>query len=134
MRLTVKSEYACLALIYLARKQALGRVTSIADIAQTQKIPKKYLEQILLTLKRSGYVRSVRGAHGGYLLAKKPGAITLAEIIRLLDGPLAPVESASRYFYRKTPVEKSKKLIGVFREIRDIVARRLEQTTFADLA
>ena len=67
------------------------------------------------------------------MLAKAPNKITLAEIVRLMDGALAPVESVSKYFYEQTPISKNKPLITVFREIRDYVSKKLESTTFADL-
>lgn len=106
MRLSRKCEYACLALVDLARYDK--KLVKINEISQRQNIPKKFLEQILLILKGAGYVASRRGVNGGYKLAKDPDKITLAEIIRLFDGPLAPVESASEYFYETTPIEKSK--------------------------
>ena len=105
----------------------------ISDIAGAKEIPKKYLEQILLALKRSRYVKSKMGAEGGYALAKPPEEITLAEIIRLMDGALAPVLSVSEYFYESTPVERSGNLLRVFAEIRDFISKKLESTTFADL-
>jgi len=132
MKLSVKSEYACLALIDLSEHYQKG-LCKIAEIAERKKIPKKYLEQILLTLNRSGYVSSRKGAEGGYRLAKAPQKIALAEIIRLMDGAIAPVYSVSEYFYEHTPVERSEKLLGVFREIRDFVSQRLENTSFGDL-
>jgi Rrf2 family cysteine metabolism transcriptional repressor len=133
MKLSAKSEYACLALIDLAENYSTGRLCTITEIADNKEIPKKYLEQILLILKRSGYVRSYKGAQGGYKLAKEPGKMNVAEIIRLMDGALAPVESVSKYFYEKTPIEKSEKLISVFKQIRDYVSNTLENVTFADL-
>ena len=133
MRLSRKSEYACLALIDLA--QHCGeRYIRTADISTRKKIPRKYLEQILLILKRGGYVRSARGADGGYMLAKDPAKVSVAEILRLMDGPLAPVQSVSRYFYERTPIAGQRRLLGVLRDIRDHIARTLEQTTFADIA
>jgi len=132
LKLSRKGEYACLALIRLAQLYGM-RLMKIEEIAEDQGIPRKYLEQILLLLKTAGYVRSARGAAGGYRLAKRPDEITLAEVIRLIDGPLAPVESVSKFFYVPTPVERSAKLTGMFREIRDYVADKLERTTFADL-
>jgi Rrf2 family cysteine metabolism transcriptional repressor len=78
-------------------------------------------------------VHSRRGAQGGFRLAKEPSEISMAEIIRLLDGALAPVESVSKYFYEPTPISRSKALLNVFGAIRDFVADKLEQTTFADL-
>ena len=133
MRLTTRSEYALLALIHLAR-QPKGEYVSVPSIAESRDIPAKFLEQILLTLKRARYVRSQRGQRGGYTLARTPREITVAEVIRLFDGALAPTESVSRYFYEPTPVERERKLLRVFREIRDHVARKLESTTIADVA
>lgn len=132
MKLTVKSEYALLSLIYLARYKGDDYI-SVKEIAGAQSIPVKFLEQIMLTLKRAGIVRSVKGQGGGYKLARKPDVITLAEVVRLFDGALAPTESASKFFYGSTPVEKEKKLISVFRELRDMIANKMEKTTIADV-
>ncbi len=133
MKLSTKSEYACLGLIALAESYNDNHLCTISDIAEKKEIPKKYLEQILLILKRGGYVKSFKGSSGGYKLAKNPRDICLAEIIRLMDGALAPVESVSKYFYESTPIEKSEKLIAVFKEMRDYVSGKLESVTFADL-
>jgi Rrf2 family transcriptional regulator, cysteine metabolism repressor len=133
VKLSTRSEYACLALIDLAQHRDEPFVTTPA-IAERQGVPRQYLEQILLILKRSGYVRSRRGTGGGYRLARDPASISMAEIIRLLDGALAPVESVSRYFYEPTPISRNPELLEVFREIRDFVSDKLERTTFADLA
>ncbi|MBN1916847.1 MAG: Rrf2 family transcriptional regulator [Verrucomicrobia bacterium] len=132
MKLTTKSEYSILALIHLARHKG-DELVKMEGICTKYGIPKKYLEQLLFILKRSGYVRARRGAEGGYCLAKSPGAITLAEVIRLMDGALAPTESVSEYFFSHTPLEKEAKVIGVLTEIRDYVSERLEATTLADL-
>ena len=86
-----------------------------------------------MILKTSGYVKSKKGSDGGYKLTKDPQQISLAEIIRLLDGALAPVESASKYFYENTPIEQHTNLINVFIEIRDYVSDKLEETSFGDL-
>jgi Rrf2 family cysteine metabolism transcriptional repressor len=132
VKLSSKCEYACLALIYLAEHCGEGLV-KIQAIAVTKKIPKKFLEQILIVLKQRGYVKSKQGASGGYRLAVPPAKITLAEIIRLMDGALAPVESVSKYFYEPTPIEQEKRLLKVFKEIRDYIAGKLERITFQDL-
>jgi Rrf2 family cysteine metabolism transcriptional repressor len=132
MRLTSRSEYALLALVHLARHDKEGYL-SVQSIALAQEIPPKFLEQILLSLKRAHYVRSIKGQKGGYALAKLPKKIALAEVIRLFDGALAPTDSASEYFYEHTPVEKERKLLAVFREIRDYVSKTLERTTLADV-
>ncbi|WMW25160.1 Rrf2 family transcriptional regulator [Methanolobus sediminis] len=132
MKLSTKSEYACLALIDLSENYGAGYI-KIEDICQRQDLPRKYIEQILLSLKREGYVKSRRGADGGYMLAKEPAQISLAEIVRHMDGALAPVNSVSKYFYECTPLEKNDALIKVFREIRDYTSDKMENTTFADL-
>ena len=110
-----------------------GKLSSITKIAESKEIPKKYLEQILLILKRGGYVRSYKGPKGGYKLAKSPDQINVAEIIRLMDGALAPVESVSSYFFEHTPIEKSPKLLSVFRLLRNYISDTLEQLTFDEL-
>ena len=105
----------------------------IEDISRRKDIPRKYLEQILLILKGSGYIRSRRGVEGGYKLSKPPDAISLAEILRLMDGALAPIESVSRYFYEPSPIEKHEPLLNLFKDIRDYIAQKMESTTLADL-
>jgi len=132
MRLSVKSEYACLALIDLSA-QPDQELVRIEDIATRRDIPRKYLEQIMLLLKRGGFLKSKRGIGGGYVLSKPPGQIRVADVIRLMDGPLAPVNSVSEYFYEHTPIENSPKLVALFQDIRDYTAHKLENTTFADL-
>jgi Rrf2 family transcriptional regulator, cysteine metabolism repressor len=132
VKLTTRSEYALLALLHLARARGPEYVPVVA-IAQAQGLPPKFLEQLLLVLKRGRLVKSLKGHHGGYRLARPPEKISLAEIIRLLDGALAPTDSVSRYFYEPTPVEREKSLLRVFKEIRDLVSRKLEKTTLADV-
>jgi Rrf2 family protein len=132
MKLTSRSEYAMLALVYLGRHETEGLV-SVDAIARAQHIPPKFLEQILLALKRAKCVRSSKGQRGGYQLAKPADEITLAEIVRLFDGALAPTESVSEHFYESTPIEGEAKLVRVFRSIRDSVAQKLETTTIDDM-
>ena len=132
MKLTSRSEYALLALVHLARHRGEDFI-SAQTIAASQGIPQKFLEQILLILKRARYLRSSKGKGGGFQLGKEPSAISLAEVIRLFDGALAPTESVSKYFYESTPIEKEDKLLNVFREVRDYVATKMEKTTLADV-
>ncbi len=132
MKLTTRSEYALLALVYLARNKEEGFI-SIETIARAQGIPPKFLEQLMLALKRAHFLRSTKGQHGGYALFKEPDQITLAEVIRLFDGALAPTESVSENFYESTPIEKEKKLTKVFKDIRDYTSQKLEKTTIADV-
>lgn len=133
MKLTNRSEYALLALIFLSRNYIKAVNQSVETIAKNQGIPPKFLEQILLALKRAKYLRSTKGQHGGYILAKPPDQITLAEIIRFFDGALAPTESVSKYFYESTPIEGEKALVRIFQDIREYIADKLESTTFADI-
>jgi Rrf2 family cysteine metabolism transcriptional repressor len=132
MKLSRKGEYACLAILDLAEHYGDGYIKT-ADICQRKGIPKSYLEQILLTLHRGRYIHSARGMDGGHQLAKAPSKISVAEIVRLIDGPLAPVDSASEYFYEHTPIEKSEGFLKLFKDIRDYIADKLEHTTFSDL-
>jgi len=132
MKLSKKSEYACLAMIDLSMHYDENFI-KIIDISTRWSIPKKFLEQILMMLKTSGYVRSKKGSEGGYQLAKDPSKINLAEIIRLIDGALAPVGSVSVYFYENTPLEQHKKLTSLLSDIRNYISDKLEKTSFADL-
>ena len=132
MRLSRKSEYALLALIELGENYD-KQLVKIIDICNKRTIPKKYLEQILILLKGSGYVKSVRGASGGYKLAKKPEDINIAEIVRLIDGPIAPVFSASVHFFEHTPIEQNPKLLKLLKDIRKYIATKLEKTSIKDL-
>jgi Rrf2 family protein len=133
MKLTTRSEYALLAMIYLVRNSTEERITA-ERIAREQDIPRRYLDQILLTLRRANYVHSVQGQRGGFRLARQPAEISLAEIIRLFDGALAPTVSASEYYYGATPIEKEEQLLKVFRAIRDHIAHQMENTTLADVS
>lgn len=132
MKLTTRSEYALLALVYLARQEKDVYI-SAQSIAAAQEIPAKFLEQLMLSLKRAALLRSAKGQHGGYRLAKDPAEITLAEVVRLFDGALAPTDSVSEYFYEPTPLEKDRQLVAVFQEIRDFISHKLETTTLADM-
>jgi Rrf2 family cysteine metabolism transcriptional repressor len=131
VKLTARSEYALLALAHLAGH---GGNATVQTVAEAQEIPARFLEQILLTLKRAGYVRSSKGPGGGYRLARPADRISLAEVIRLIDGPLAPTESVSRYFYASTPIERAPRMLKVFQRIRDEVSEVLEGTTIADVS
>jgi Rrf2 family protein len=132
MRLSLKSEYAFLALVELAANYGKG-LLKVDDMATKHEIPGKYLEQILLQLKWAGFVKSKRGAEGGYSLTKDPSETRLADVIRLLDGPLASVASVSTFFYEKGPTEKIPKLKDLLLDIRNYTAWRLENCSLKDL-
>jgi Rrf2 family protein len=132
MKLTSKSEYALLAMVYLARQPADVYIR-VETIAEQQGIPPKFLEQILLVLKRGRYLASLKGHNGGYRLALPPEQITLADVLRLLDGALAPTDSVSKLYYRSTPIEREQALVDVFTQVRDCMLDILEHTTIADI-
>ena len=132
MKLTTKSEYSILALIYMARNEN-NSFMKIDEICSNCDIPKKYLELLFMILRQDGYIRTKRGSSGGYKLSRPAAKISVAEIIRVMDGALAATESVSRYFYSDTPLGKEKKVIKVFKEIRDYISKKLEAVTLADL-
>jgi Rrf2 family transcriptional regulator, cysteine metabolism repressor len=105
----------------------------IRMISRNQNIPERFLEQILLLLKRAGYLKSRKGQKGGYYLAKPPSEINVAEIIRVLEGPLAPIDCVSVMAHEPCPMEETCGLRWLWKEVRDSVAGIMERTTFADL-
>ncbi|MHC4855222.1 MAG: RrF2 family transcriptional regulator [Planctomycetota bacterium] len=132
MKLTTKSEYSILALLYIAR-QPKDRYVKVDEIVAACDIPKKYLELLLMALRQNRLIRTRRGNQGGYQLARPAEEISLASIIRLMDGALAPTESVSTYFHSDTPVSKEPNLLAVFQDIRDYIANKLENLTLNDL-
>lgn len=132
MKLSSKSEYACLALLELSERYGEGFIR-IQEIAKKYRIPQKYLENILLTLRKAGYIICRRGVGGGCQLARGPDRICVAEIVRLMDGAIAPVKSASKFFYKQTPIEKSPAMLALMKEVRDMIAEKMEKTTFGSL-
>src|SRR6059058_3541416 len=134
MKLSLRGEYALRALLILGLnyKQA---VVPIRTISQEQNIPKRFLEQILNDLKSAGIVQSRRGVAGGYRLAKPPQDITLAAVIRHIEGALAPVSCVSERFYEKCscPDESRCAIRSVMKEVREAVVRIMERLTVADL-
>jgi Rrf2 family protein len=130
-----KAKYALRALIALARSQVPDDVQLISDIAEQQRIPKKFLEQILLDLKHHGIVMSRRGKAGGYMLLKSPDMITFGEILRIIDGPTAPLPCLSRMAYRRCEdcrEEKNCEVRRVFARVADATRAVLDDTTIAD--
>ena len=133
MNLSKRGEYALRALLLLARETE--RDVPLASIARRERIPPKFLEQIFLDLRGAGILRGRRGPEGGYRLGRPARSITLGEIIRRLDGPLAPLPCVSRSAYApcSCPDEESCRLRAVMVEVRDAIARILDGTTLADL-
>ncbi len=131
-----KTRYALRALLYLV-EQGRGAPVQLASIAESQQVPRKYLELIMLDLKRAGIVTSVRGPSGGYRLARTPAEISFGEVIRVLDGPIALVPCASVNFYSKCGDchdEESCAIRRVLAVVRDTSAQILDSTSLADAA
>jgi Rrf2 family protein len=129
-----KAKYALRALSALARAEA-GEPLQISDIADRQNIPKKFLEQILLDLKRNGMVASRRGKQGGYLLLRPADEITYGEVLRLIDGPIAPLPCLSLTAYRRCEDcngESDCEVRHVFARVADETRAVLFSTTIAD--
>lgn len=132
MRITYKTDYALKTLLDLAVHKDNG-VAQVADIAKRQDIPEKFLEQILLILKRAGFVASKRGQKGGYFLAMEPAKITLAAVVRLTEGFLSPITCVSRHSYSKCDDEHVCPFCEVWADIRDYVEKKLEGLTISDM-
>jgi Rrf2 family protein len=133
--LSQKAKYAMRALLYLAQAEPENPVF-ISEIAEQQAVPKKFLELILLDLKRHGLVHSYRGKKGGYLLAKSPESIFFGQVIRIIDGPLAQLPCASRTAYRRCDDcqdEKTCEIRRVLLRVRDSTAQILDHTSLADV-
>ncbi len=129
-----KAKYALRALAALAQSEDACPV-QISDIAKKRAIPKKFLEQILLELKREGYVESRRGKQGGYLLLRAADDITFGEILRLIDGPVAPLPCLSQTAYRQCEDcdgESQCEIRHVFARVADSTRNILFNTTIAD--
>lgn len=116
----------------LARHYQQGAI-KIRDIANEEDLPEKFLELILLELKNARIVESARGAKGGYQLRRAPSEIHLSEIVRLIDGPLAPFGDAGQLRSLIDRDAEHRALYQVFLEVRDAAARILENTTIADI-
>ena len=133
MKLTNRSEYALVALAVLARNFNKN-IISAEEIALEKNIPKGFLQQILFSLKKAGYVRATKGKDGGYSLMKAPKDISIAEIVRFFEGPLASSSSVSKNFYHPSPIEEEPGIVALLSGIRDHVAKTLESTSLADVA
>jgi Rrf2 family protein len=133
--LSQKAKYGIRALLYLAR-QGEGVPVLIREIAEKERLPKKFLEAILLELKSAGILHSRPGKGGGYTLNRSPKTITLGRVIRLIDGPLAPIPCVSQTAYapcKECLDEKTCTIRAVMKQVRDATAKILDEATFADL-
>lgn len=133
--LSAKAKYGLKALLSLAIEPQPRPVLG-AEIATRESIPKKFLEQILLELKHRGLLQTKRGRHGGYLLTRSPAEITVGQIIRALDGPIAPIPCVSQTAYVRCDECRDETTCGirlVMKQVRDAMARILDTTTLADV-
>ncbi len=132
--LSQKCKYALQALLVLAREQT-DDLLLVSDIAERENLPKKFLEAILLELNRNGLVRSRRGRGGGYALAKPAAGITFGQVVRIMDGPLAPLSCVSVNYYRRCDDcrdEETCAIRKVMRRVRDAIAHELDGTSLQD--
>jgi Rrf2 family protein len=138
MKLSTRGDYATRVLLELSTKEG-SEALSVHALASRTGISEKYLEQIMLPLRTAQVVRSRRGVHGGYELAKDAVELTVGEVVRLMDGPLAPSPCASQSAHvpcpaYRCPTEASCVLRNLWTDVRDAIASVLDETTFADLA
>jgi Rrf2 family protein len=137
MKLSKRGEYGLRAMVDLANGNNGddNGIIQIKEIAQREQIPAKFLEQILLTLKNAGLLNSKMGVGGGYYLSKPSAEITLGHIIRVLDGPLAPIRCVSQMAYEHCacPDEETCGLRLVMLDVRNAISNILDNTTLADV-
>lgn len=126
MRISTKGRYGLTIMIDLAKNYGDGQSpTSLKSIAKNNDLSEHYLEQLIAPLRNAGLVRSIRGAYGGYILGREPGQITSGDVIRVLEGPISPVEGIED----EEPVKRQ-----LWIRIRDAVKDVLDNTTIEDLA
>lgn len=132
--LSKKAQYAFRALTYLVERYDQGPVL-ISEISRKKKIPLKFLENILLELRKAGFLESKKGKGGGYFVAQPPSKITVAAVIRVVDGPIAMLPCVSLYFYQrcKNCDEKHCGLHDIMEGVRDATLHILEEKTLQDL-
>lgn len=136
MRLSKKGEYALRSLINLGIAAEVGRsLVQVSELADSEQLPVKFLEQIVQALKEAGFVKSERGKFGGYRLAKPAAAIKIGEIVRLIDGPLAPIGCVSVTAYEKCtcPDEEHCGLRMIMLDVRNAITGILDRYTLADV-
>jgi len=135
MRLSRRSEYGLRALVDLVRHDGGGPV-ALAALAERNRLPVKFLEQIMSTLKHAGIVRTTLGAHGGYAIAADASTVSIGRVIRLLDGALAPLACVSLRYYESCscPDESTCALRDVMIDVRDAMLEILDRETLAELA
>jgi Rrf2 family protein len=136
--ITQKMKYALKALMVMAdERSGAGQALRIEEIAQRSGAPKRFLEHILLEIRNAGVIASIRGRNGGYMLIKDPSAVSLSELLRLIDGPIAPLACLSRRAYQRCDDcsdEESCRIRKVFAEVFWSYLLIIESLTLADLS
>lgn len=132
MSISQKCQYALRAVFELAKRDGTGP-TTVAEIAEAQAIPPRFLELILGQLRQGGFVESRRGVRGGYLLAAPRQILSVAEIIRFVDGPIAPVRCVAGSKDTDCPLHGNCAFMGMWARARDAIAEVYDETTFQDL-
>jgi Rrf2 family protein len=130
MRISMKTDYALRALFTLVQHFGRGPIP-IRELARRNEIPKRFLEQILLDMKAQGWVSSVPGKQGGYILAKTPEKVTMGQVVRHFDGILAPIGCVSLTHHERCSQESVCRFRRMFLEIRNMTARLMDRTTLA---
>lgn len=133
MKITKRGEYGLKIMIALASQEAQDRPMTLREIAAHEKLPLKFLEQIMILLRRADLVESSKGSHGGYKLERSAKEITLAEIIRAVDGPLAPMMNAREIKRKIDRRDKHSGLYLVLMDVRNAIAEILDKKTLADV-
>ncbi|MCX5686629.1 MAG: Rrf2 family transcriptional regulator [Candidatus Omnitrophica bacterium] len=133
MKITYKGDYALKALFQLALKYDEGGVVSITEIAKPGDMPTKFLEQILLTLRKGGFVKSKRGINGGFFLARHPRDITVGEVIRFIEGPIEPISCISEEHYKGCKDVACCIFRDVWKEVGDAISVVVDTLTFEEL-
>jgi Rrf2 family protein len=133
--LSKKSKYALKAMMVLAKEYGQGPVL-ISDLARRENIPHKFLELILLELKNQGLLQSKKGKGGGYFLGREPHLISVGNIVRVLDGPIAPLPCVSQTAYMRCRECRNERSCGiriVMKEVRDATAKIMDSTSLSDM-
>ncbi len=133
MKVSPKVDYAFIAILELGFHYPEGRIVSVADIARKYSIPLPFLEQVMLTLKRAGYMTSKKGKKGGFLLTRAPAEITLGEIFRVIQGPIGITECSGRDTFSSCPQILECAFRDVWQDVSQAIFHILDRVTFSDM-
>jgi Rrf2 family protein len=134
MKISKKTQYGLRAMVYLAKPSLKNRLCSLKEISEIEEIPFNFLEKIFAELKKGGLVKAKKGVQGGYFLARSPKKITAGEIIKILEGTIAPVFCVSNNKRHICPRRRKCKTVNVWIKIHNTLKATLSSITLADLA